>query len=74
MEPALRLPPEESERAHQRLEQIAAGAGFAGGANLETLRRQFGAQYEGYARAAPRWWPRLRPWTPPEGQRREPRG
>jgi hypothetical protein len=35
MEPALRLPPEESERAHQRLEQIAEGAGFAGGANLE---------------------------------------
>jgi hypothetical protein len=35
MEPALRLPPEESERAHQRLEEIAEGAGFAGGANLE---------------------------------------
>ena len=35
MEPALRLPPEESERAHQRLEQIAAGAGFSGSANLE---------------------------------------
>jgi hypothetical protein len=35
MEPALRLPPEESARAHQRLEQIAAGAGFSGGANLE---------------------------------------
>lgn len=35
MEPALRLPPEEAARAHDRLEQIANGAGFSGGANLE---------------------------------------
>jgi hypothetical protein len=35
MEPALRLPPEESQRAHERLEQIASGAGFMAGANLE---------------------------------------
>jgi hypothetical protein len=35
MEPALRLPPEEAEHAHRRLEQIASGAGFSGGANLE---------------------------------------
>jgi len=35
MEPALRLPPDDTLRAHQRLEQIASGAGFAGGANLE---------------------------------------
>jgi hypothetical protein len=35
MEPALRLPPGETTRAQQRLEQIAAGAGFAGSANLE---------------------------------------
>jgi hypothetical protein len=35
MEPALRLPPEESERAHQRLEQIASGAGFSGGVSME---------------------------------------
>jgi hypothetical protein len=35
MEPALRLPPEEQERAHQRLEAIASGAGFSGTANLE---------------------------------------
>jgi Golgi phosphoprotein 3 GPP34 len=35
MEPALRLPADESARAHQRLEQIAAGAGFSGSANLE---------------------------------------
>ena len=35
MEPALRLPPEDAVRAHERLEQIAAGAGFSGSANLE---------------------------------------
>jgi Golgi phosphoprotein 3 (GPP34) len=35
MEPALRLPPEETARAHRRLEEIANGAGFAGGAGLE---------------------------------------
>ena len=35
MEPALRLPPDEAAAAHERLEQIAAGAGFSGSANLE---------------------------------------
>jgi hypothetical protein len=35
MEPSLRLPAAEAERAHRRLEQIASGAGFAGGAALE---------------------------------------
>jgi len=35
MEPALRLPPEDAQRAHARLEAIASGAGFAGGGNLE---------------------------------------
>lgn len=35
MEPALRLPPDETARAHQRLEEIASGAGFWGGASLE---------------------------------------
>src|SRR3954452_807788 len=35
MEPALRLPPEESARAHERLEKIASGAGFSGDADLE---------------------------------------
>lgn len=35
MEPALRLPPEEAAKAHERLEQIASGAGFSGTANLE---------------------------------------
>src|SRR5690349_4957352 len=35
MEPALRLPAEDAQRAHERLEQIASGAGFMAGANLE---------------------------------------
>ena len=35
MEPALRLPPEDAARAHERLEQIAAGAGFTGGVSME---------------------------------------
>jgi hypothetical protein len=35
MEPALRLPPEEAAHAHKRLEEIASGAGFSGGANIE---------------------------------------
>ena len=35
MEPALHLPPEEANEVHGRLEAIANGAGFAGGANLE---------------------------------------
>ncbi len=35
MEPALRLPADESAQAHHRLEQIATGAGFSGTANLE---------------------------------------
>jgi protein-S-isoprenylcysteine O-methyltransferase Ste14 len=26
------------------------------------LRRQFGAEYEAYCRAVPRWLPRIRPW------------
>jgi hypothetical protein len=35
MEPALRLPPDEAARAHQRLEQISSGAGFSGGVSME---------------------------------------
>jgi Golgi phosphoprotein 3 GPP34 len=35
MEPALRLPPEETAKAHRRLQEIASGAGFSGGASLE---------------------------------------
>ncbi|WIM95935.1 GPP34 family phosphoprotein [Actinoplanes oblitus] len=35
MEPALKLPAEQAEQAHRRLEAISAGAGFAGGASME---------------------------------------
>ncbi|GAA2683279.1 MULTISPECIES: GOLPH3/VPS74 family protein [Actinoplanes] len=35
MEPALKLPADQAEHAHRRLEAISAGAGFAGGANME---------------------------------------
>ncbi len=35
MEPALKLPADQVEKAHRRLEAIAAGAGFAGGASME---------------------------------------
>ncbi|GIF06414.1 GOLPH3/VPS74 family protein [Actinoplanes siamensis] len=35
MEPALKLPPEEAGQAHRRLQEISAGAGFAGGAGME---------------------------------------
>jgi hypothetical protein len=35
MEPALQLPPEEAAQVHDRLVQIASGAGFSGGVNLE---------------------------------------
>jgi hypothetical protein len=35
MEPALRLPADQAVQAHQRLEQIAAGAGYSGSADLE---------------------------------------
>ncbi len=30
------------------------------------LTRQFGADYARYQAAVPGWWPRLRPWRPPE--------
>ena len=30
------------------------------------LTRRFGADYEAYRRAVPAWWPRLRPWQPPD--------
>jgi protein-S-isoprenylcysteine O-methyltransferase Ste14 len=30
------------------------------------LRRRFGAQYDEHRRHVPGWWPRLRPWHPPE--------
>ncbi len=49
----------------------AAGFGVAVGAFARyyeepALRRQFGAQYAGYRSAVPAWWPRRRPWSPPD--------
>jgi protein-S-isoprenylcysteine O-methyltransferase Ste14 len=49
----------------------AAAASFVRLYEEPTLRRRFGAQYQAYARAVPRWWPRLRPWAPPDSQERE---
>jgi protein-S-isoprenylcysteine O-methyltransferase Ste14 len=40
---------------------------FVVGYEEPALRRRFGAEYEAYRRAVPRWWPRLRPWEPPGG-------
>jgi protein-S-isoprenylcysteine O-methyltransferase Ste14 len=44
---------------------LATVAAFVLGYEEPALRRQFGEEYEAYVRAVPRWWPRLRPWTPP---------
>ncbi len=38
---------------------------FVIGYEEPTLRRKFAAEYEEYCRNVRRWWPRLRPWTPP---------
>jgi protein-S-isoprenylcysteine O-methyltransferase Ste14 len=46
-----------------------AGAAMVAFARLyeePTLTRQFGADYERYRAAVPGWWPRLRPWQPPQ--------
>jgi protein-S-isoprenylcysteine O-methyltransferase Ste14 len=51
---------------------LYAGAGWIVTASFvhwyeePTLARQFGAEYEGYRRAVPAWWPRLHPWQPGE--------
>jgi len=37
---------------------------FVMGYEEPTLRRMFGAEYERYCENVPRWWPRLRPWSP----------
>jgi protein-S-isoprenylcysteine O-methyltransferase Ste14 len=54
-----------------RLLLYAAGFGVAVGAFARfyeepALTRQFGAQYAGYRSAVPAWWPRRRPWSPPD--------
>lgn len=44
-----------------------ATSAFVLGYEEPALRRRFGAEYEAYRRAVPRWLPRLRPWEPPGG-------
>ena len=39
---------------------------FVLGYEQPTLRQRFGTSYEAYLRAVPGWWPRLRPWQPPD--------
>jgi protein-S-isoprenylcysteine O-methyltransferase Ste14 len=41
---------------------VAVVAAFVHGYEEPTLTLQFGAEYEEYRRAVPRWWPRRRPW------------
>jgi protein-S-isoprenylcysteine O-methyltransferase Ste14 len=31
-----------------------------------TLIRRFGPEYDAYRSAVPGWWPRRRPWSPPD--------
>ena len=40
----------------------AGVATFVRGCEEPVLRAKFGEEYEGYRRAVPAWWPRLRPW------------
>jgi protein-S-isoprenylcysteine O-methyltransferase Ste14 len=42
-------------------------AAFVHGYEEPTLSARYGDEYAAYRRAVPAWWPRLRPWTPPEG-------
>ena len=37
---------------------------FVLGYEEPTLRRTYGAEYEAFTRAVPRWIPRFRPWRP----------
>ena len=45
---------------------LATTAAFARWYEEPTLRQQYGPEYEGYRRAVPGWWPRIRPWKSPE--------
>lgn len=46
---------------------LATTAAFARWYEEPALQHQYGAEYEGYRRAVPGWWPRLRPWKSSEG-------
>jgi protein-S-isoprenylcysteine O-methyltransferase Ste14 len=57
---------------HANLRAIAIAAAVAVGVDLfvllyeePTLRKKFGADYEGYCKQVRRWWPRTRPWEKP---------
>lgn len=43
---------------------VAAVTAFVAGYEEPTLREAYGASYEAYADAVPRWLPRLTPWRP----------
>ena len=45
---------------------VLAVTAFVRGYEEPTLRRTFGASYEAYAAAVPRWLPRRHPWNTPD--------
>lgn len=47
----------------------AVTATFVRGYEEPTLRDRFGPAYDAYRAAVPGWWPRRRPWQPPEEPR-----
>jgi protein-S-isoprenylcysteine O-methyltransferase Ste14 len=48
----------------------AAVASFVHGYEEPTLSRRYGAEYDEYREAVPRWVPRRRPWTPAQDRAR----
>jgi protein-S-isoprenylcysteine O-methyltransferase Ste14 len=47
---------------------------FVIGYEEPTLRRRFGESYAAYRAGVPRWWPRVKPWSPAESARAEKSG
>jgi protein-S-isoprenylcysteine O-methyltransferase Ste14 len=43
---------------------------FVRGYEEPALARRFGAEFEAYRAAVPGWWPRRRPWSPPQPEPR----
>jgi protein-S-isoprenylcysteine O-methyltransferase Ste14 len=41
-------------------------AAFVYGYEEPTLSERYGEEYAAYRRNVPAWWPRLRPWSPPQ--------